>query len=107
MNYSDDCTPHFGYVTDERFADIQLLRYRLNGFEQLSLLQKKLIYYLSKATLYGRDITFDQFGRYNLRIRQLLETIYTDFKGDRQSEDFRAFETYLKRVWFSNGIHHH
>lgn len=96
MNYSD-----------ERFADLQLLRYRLNGFEQLSLSQKTLIYYLSKATLYGRDITFDQFGRYNLRIRKMLEAVYTDMTIDRESEDFRALEVYLKRIWFSNGIYHH
>ena len=107
MNYSDDCTPHFGYVTDERFADIQLLRYRLNGFEQLSLLQKKLVYYLSKATLYGRDITFDQFGRYNLRIRKMLEAVYTAPSLNHETDDFRALEVYLKRVWFSNGIYHH
>ena len=107
MNYSDDCTPHFGYVTDERFADIQLLRYRLNGFEQLSLLQKKLIYYLSKATLYGRDITFDQFGRYNLRIRKMLEAVYTDPAVSHETDGFRGLAVYLKRVWFSNGIYHH
>ena len=92
---------------EERFADLQLLRYRLNGFEQLSLLQKQLIYYLSKATLYGRDITFDQFGRYNLRIRKTLEAVYTDPAIDRDTDDFRALEIYLKRVWFSNGIYHH
>ena len=91
----------------ERFADIQLLRYRLNGFEQLSLLQKKLVYYLSKATLYGRDITFDQFGRYNLRIRKMLEAVYTDPSVNHETDDFRALEVYLKRVWFSNGIFHH
>ena len=91
----------------ERFADIQLLRYRLNGFEQLSLLQKKLVYYLSKATLYGRDITFDQFGRYNLRIRKMLEAVYTDPSVSHETDDFRALEVYLKRVWFSNGIYHH
>lgn len=92
---------------DERFADLQLLRYRLAGFTQLSLQQKKLIYYLSKATLYGRDITFDQYGQYNLRIRKMLEVIYTDYGIDRDNDDFRALEVYLKRVWFSNGIHHH
>ena len=92
---------------EERFADIQLLRYRLNGFEQLSLCQKQLVYYLSQATLYGRDITFDQFGRYNLRIRKLLEAIYTDFTIPHDTPDFQALETYLKRIWFSNGIHHH
>ena len=91
----------------ERFADIQLLRYRLNGFEQLSLLQKKLVYYLSKATLYGRDITFDQFGRYNLRIRKMMEAVYTDPSVNHETDDFRALEVYLKRVWFSNGIYHH
>ena len=107
MNYSDDCTPHFGYVTDERFADIQLLRYRLNGFEQLSLLQKKLVYYLSKATLYGRDITFDQFGRYNLRIRKMLEAVYTDPAVSHETDGFRGLAVYLKRIWFSNGIYHH
>ena len=93
--------------SDERFADIQLLRYRLNGFEQLSLFQKILVYYLSKATLYGRDITFDQFGRYNLRIRKMLEVIYTDLTIPHDTTDFAALETYLKRVWFSNGIYHH
>ena len=107
MNYSEDCAPHFSYATEERFADIQLLRYRLNGFGQLSLLQKKLVYYLSKATLYGRDITFDQFGKYNLRIRKMLEAVYTDAAIRHDSDGFRALEVYLKRVWFSNGIYHH
>ena len=93
--------------SDERFADLQLLRYRLNGFEQLSLCQKVLVYYLSKATLYGRDITFDQFGRYNLRIRKMLEAVYTDMTIPHDTDDFRALEVYLKRVWFSNGIYHH
>ena len=92
---------------DERFADLQMLRYRLTGFEQLSLPQKLLIYYLSKATLSGRDITFDQYGKYNLCIRRLLETVYTDLRIDRDTEEFRALELYLKRVWFSNGIYHH
>ena len=107
MNYSEDCAPHFSYATEESFADIQLLRYRLNGFGQLSLLQKKLVYYLSKATLYGRDITFDQFGKYNLRIRKMLEAVYTDAAIPHDSDGFRALEVYLKRVWFSNGIYHH
>ena len=107
MNYSEGSASHFGYVAEERFADIQLLRYRLNGFEQLSLLQKTLVYYLSQATLYGRDITFDQFGRHNLRIRKVLEVVYTDLSVDHESEDFRALDTYIKRVWFSNGIYHH
>lgn len=92
---------------DERFADLQMLRYQVHGFNQLSLRQKTLVYYLSEAALCGRDILWDQNGRYNLRIRQLLESIYTDYKGNRNTDDFRAFETYLKRVWFSNGIHHH
>lgn len=96
----------FNY-TDERFADIQLLRYRLNEFCQLTLQQKVLVYYLSEATLWGRDIIFDQFGKYNLRIRKLLEVVFFHYKGNRNTEDFKAFETYLKRVWFSNGIHHH
>ncbi len=96
----------FCYV-DERFADLQMLRYRLNGFEQLSLLQKRFIYYLSKAALFGRDITFDQYGRYNLRIRKVLETVYTDLRIDRDTADFQALEIYLKRLWFSNGIYHH
>ena len=91
----------------ERFADLQMLRYRLNGFEQLSLQQKKYIYYLAKATLTGRDITTDQFGKYNLPIRKLLENVYLHFPGDRESKDFLAMTVYLKRVWFSNGIYHH
>ena len=102
----EDGVPHFGYV-EERFADLQLLRYRLEGFEQLSLCQKQLVYYLSKATLYGRDITFDQFGKYNLRIRKMLEAVYTDSTVDHETDDFKAMEIYLKRLWFSNGIYHH
>ena len=92
---------------DERFADIQMLRYRLNGFEQLTTRQKQLIYYLSQATLYGRDITFDQYGKYNLTIRKTLEAIYRNRKGKDNSEQFQQLTKYLKRVWFSNGIHHH
>ena len=92
---------------DERFADLQMLRYEVTGFENLSLKQKKLIYHLSEAALCGRDILWDQNGRLNLRIRQLLEAIYTDYPGDRQTADFLAFTIYIKRVWFSNGIHHH
>lgn len=99
-------TEQFRY-TDERFADIQMLRYRLDGFEVLTLRQKLYIYYLAKATLCGRDITTDQFGRYNLRIRKVLEAIYERYEGDRTTEEYKALETYLKRVWFSNGIHHH
>ncbi len=93
--------------TQERFADIQMLRYELKGFENLSLTQKIYIYCLSKATLLGRDITFDQQGKYNLRIRKTMEAVYLHYEGNRESEDFKAFEVYLKRVWFASGIHHH
>lgn len=93
--------------TQERFADIQMLRYELKGFEKLSLTQKIYIYCLSKATLLGRDITFDQQGKYNLRIRKTLEAVYRHYEGNRESKDFKAFEVYLKRVWFASGIHHH
>ena len=93
--------------TQERFADIQMLRYELKGFKNLSLTQKIYIYCLSKATLLGRDITFDQQGKYNLRIRKTLEAVYRHYEGNRESEDFKAFEVYLKRVWFASGIHHH
>jgi len=96
----------FNYTVDQ-FADLQILRYRVKGFEALSIKQKILVYYLSQAALEGRDILFDQNGKYNLTIRKMLETVYTDYKGDRDSKDFRAMEIYLKRVWFSNGIHHH
>lgn len=99
-------TTDFSYC-DERFADLQLLRYRVNGFENLDLRQKKLVYYLSQAALYGRDILWDQNGKFNLKIRKTLETIYTDYSGDRNSKDFQELTVYLKRVWFSNGIHHH
>ena len=96
----------FAY-NDERFADLQMLRYKVEGFESLTLQQKKYIYYLTEASLQGRDILYDQNGKYNLRIRKTLESIYTDYKGNRQSDDFKALTVYLKRVWFSNGIHHH
>ena len=99
-------TDNFNY-TNEQFADIQMLRYKVEGFEKLSLRQKTLIYHLSEAALAGRDILFDQNGRYNLRIRELLETVYRDYKGDRKSKDFQGLTLYLKRVWFSAGIHHH
>ena len=92
---------------DERFADLQMLRYRLNGFEKLTLKQKTLVYYLSQATLYGRDITFDQFGKYNLRIRKMLEVVYTDMTISHDTDEFKALEIYLKRIWFSSGIYHH
>ena len=93
--------------TNERFADIQMLRYELKGFEDLSLNQKLYIFCLAKATLMGRDITFDQQGKYNLRIRKTLETVYQHYEGDRDCEEFKAFEVYLKRIWFASGIHHH
>ena len=93
--------------TVEQFADLQILRYRVPGFENLTLKQKELVYYLTQAALEGRDILFDQNGKYNLTIRRMLETIYTDYTGDRNSPDFVNLTTYLKRVWFSNGIHHH
>ncbi len=103
MNASTD---DFKY-TDEKFADIQMLRYKVTDFEKLTLRQKILVYYLSEAALYGRDILFDQNGAYNLRIRKILETVYCEYKGNRNTDDFQAMTTYLKRVWFSNGIHHH
>ena len=99
-------TTDFNY-RDERFADLQLLRYQLTGFENLTPKQKELVYYLSKATLYGRDITFDQFGKYNLRIRKMMEVVFTDRNVSHDTDEFRALEVYLKRIWFSNGIYHH
>ena len=96
----------FDYA-NETFADIQMLRYEVKGFESLTLDQKKLVYYLQEAALQGRDILFDQNGRHNLVIRKMLETVYTDFKGNKETEDWKNFVTYTKRVWFSNGIHHH
>ena len=96
----------FNYVVDQ-FADIQILRYQVPGFDKLSLRQKQLLYHLSEAALMGRDILYDQNCRYNLMIRQTLEAIYRNYAGDRTSDDYQAFETYLKRVWFANGIHHH
>ena len=93
--------------TVEQFADLQILRYRVPGFENLSLQQKELVYYLTEAALQGRDILFDQNGKYNLRIRRTLEAVYTGYKGDKNTPNFKAMEVYLKRVWFSNGIHHH
>ena len=96
----------FKWIT-EQFADTKILRYKVPGFDQLSLKQKELIYYLSQAALSGRDITYDQNCKYNLLIRKTLETIYIGYKGERNSDDFKKFTIYLKRVWFSNGIHHH
>ena len=99
-------TGTFNYA-DERFADLQMLRYRLPQFEKLSLQQKKYIYYLSQATLCGRDITTDQFGKYNLRIRKTLETLYTELDANADKDNYDKLALYLKRVWFSNGIYHH
>ena len=96
----------FDYTVD-RFADIEVLRYKVPGFEDLTLNQKLLIYYLNEAALWGRDILWDQHNKYNLEIRRMLENVYTSYAGDRESADFKAFEQYLKQVWFANGIHHH
>ncbi len=96
----------FDYTVD-RFADIEVLRYQVPGFEQLSLDQKKLIYHLTEAAITGRDILWDQNCRYNLPIRQMLEAVYTSYDGDRDDSQFKAFEKYLKQVEFANGIHHH
>ncbi len=96
----------FNYVVD-RFADIEVLRYKVPEFENLSLQQKKLVYYLTEAALYGRDILFDQHGKYNLAIRSLLENVYNNYNGDKNSTEFKVFEKYLKQVWFGSGIHHH
>lgn len=96
----------FNYVVD-RFADIEVLRYKVPGFEDLTLNQKKLIYYLTEAGIMGRDILWDQNGKYNLALRQLLENVYTGYKGDKNSADFKGFEKYMKQMWFGNGIHHH
>ena len=93
--------------SNERFADLQMLRYKVEGFENLSLKQKTFIYYLQEAALYGRDILFDQNGKYNLRIRKMLEDVYVNYQGDKESKNFKALEEYLTRMWFSNGIHHH
>lgn len=97
---------NFNYIV-EQFADLQLLRYRVAGFENLSLRQKELIYYFSEAALEGRDILFDQNGKYNLQIRKLLEAVYVSYSGDRNNPEFQGLEVYLKRVWFSSGIYHH
>ncbi len=99
-------TNNFDY-TVEKFADLQILRYQVPGFDELSLKQKELIYYLTQAALEGRDILFDQNGKYNLRIRRMLEAIYTNYQGNRDNKEYKDLETYLKRVWFANGIHHH
>ncbi|MGN1376694.1 MAG: dihydrofolate reductase [Prevotella sp.] len=97
---------NFQYIVED-FADIRILRYRLDNFDKLSVRQKLLVYYLSEAALSGRDITTDQFGKHNLLIRRILEAIYTHYKGNRETADFKSLEVYLKRIWFSNGIYHH
>lgn len=102
----EEVNSKFNYIV-EQFADLQILRYKVSGFEKLSLNQKKLVYFLSEAALEGRDILFDQNGKYNLKIRKMLEAVYVNYNGDRNSESFKALEVYLKRVWFSSGIHHH
>ncbi len=107
--YSQEQSPkieNFPYIV-EQFADLQILRYQVPGFEELSLRQKELVYYLTQAALEGRDILFDQNGKYNLAIRRMLEAVYTQYQGDRTAPDFQNLEVYLKRVWFSSGIHHH
>src|SRR5262249_27408770 len=91
----------------DTFADVQILRYELPGWDKLSLKQKTFIYYLSQAALAGRDIIYDQHCAYNLTVRKTIEAIFNTYKGDRKTADWKAFETYAKRVWFSNGIHHH
>ncbi|MEO9077627.1 MAG: dihydrofolate reductase, partial [Gelidibacter sp.] len=96
----------FNY-TVEQFADIKILRYQIPGWENLTLKEQKLVYYLTQAGLAGRDIMWDQNYRHNLKIRKALETVYTNYEGDKSLEDWKAFENYLKRVWFSSGIHHH
>ena len=101
-----DAEAKFDYVS-ESFADIQMLRYEVKEFDELTLDQKKLVFYLQEAALQGRDILFDQNGRHNLVIRKMLETVYTDYQCDKTTEDWKNFVTYVKRVWFSNGIHHH
>lgn len=101
-----DNNAEFDYSV-EKFADLEVLRYRVPGFEELTLDQKKLIYYLQEAALQGRDILFDQNGKWNLPIRYTLEAIYTGYKGDRTTDDWKAFDTYIKQVWFANGLHHH
>lgn len=96
----------FNYVVD-RFADIEVLRYKVPDFENLTLSQKKLVYYLTEAALQGRDILWDQNGKHNLAIRSMLEAVYVNYKGDKNSVEFKGFEKYLKQIWFGNGIHHH
>jgi len=96
----------FDYLVDQ-FADLKILRYQIPGFDEMTLKEKKLVYYMTQAGLAGRDIMWDQNYRHNLEIRDALENIYTAYSGDKTTNDWLAFEEYLKRVWFSNGIHHH
>lgn len=103
---SAQTTDNFKYA-DEKFADIQMLRYKVEGFDKLTLKEKTFIYYLQEAALQGRDILFDQNGRYNLRIRRMLEAVYTNYAGNKNGQFYKGLTTYLKRVWFSSGIHHH
>ncbi|WP_372793271.1 dihydrofolate reductase [Lutibacter sp.] len=105
-NTKKEKATEFEYVV-EQFADIKVLRYQIPGFDELSLKQKQLVYYLSQAGMAGRDIMYDQNYRYNLKIRRALENVYQNYEGDKTTEDWKNFETYLKRIWFSNGIHHH
>ena len=94
-------------VDAERFGDLQVLRYQVKGFEELSLQQKQLAYYLYEAAMCGRDIIYDQKYKYNLTIRKTIDAIYSSYTGDKSAEDWKKFEVYAKRIWFSNGIHHH
>ena len=103
-NMTQQPVDDFDYTVD-RFADIEVLRYKVPGFEALSTQQKALIYHLTEAAIAGRDILWDQNGKYNLRIRQVMEQIYTNYAGDKNSDEFKAFEKYLKLIWFANGIH--
>ena len=105
MNAGQPDTP--SSMDGKKEKNLQMLRYKVEGFENLSLKQKTFIYYLQEAALYGRDILFDQNGKYNLRIRKMLEDVYMNYQGDKESKNFKALEEYLKRMWFSNGIHHH
>ncbi|MBR5898673.1 MAG: dihydrofolate reductase [Muribaculaceae bacterium] len=105
-NMTQQPVDDFDYTVD-RFADIEVLRYKVPGFEALSTQQKALIYHLTEAAIAGRDILWDQNGKHNLRIRQVMEQIYTNYAGDKNADEFKAFEKYLKLIWFANGIHHH
>ena len=106
VSCSSNKNDNFQWQIDS-FDDIKVLRYKVHGFEDLTLQEKELIYYLNQASLWGRDIMFDQNFKYNLAIRRTLEAIYTSYEGDRQCEEWAKFEKYLKKVWFANGIHHH